>query len=369
MSGADNRNVELRPPAFKGMMRFWWRAVRAEADIKKLWEEEARIFGAADEKFGRSRVKIHLQLFNLTKCDSLWEEIPYEEKLTKEERLLKILPDIWDFRIFYILFLDMKKILDLFFKVNSEFKIVLSSYNEKILQQAICAFWCLIYFGGIGTRARRGGGNLAVKKILEGNDLIEKIGIHFKLSEIKTQSELNQWIEKNFFQIKKTINRAHNTSLEYSTLQNAVLYIFSPQRDWKSALDVIGNPYQRFRNQNKANLFVGPHFGMPVMHQRGKMRLVPYNRDNKRISDRRASPIIFKLIKTQDNVFFPVILWLGGEIISRGKIVKEIKPWPKRLKDQQEIATHESNYQVEDKEIIKSFFENYLENFEQLILQ
>ena len=75
------------------------------------------------------------------------------------------------------------------------------------------------------------------------------------------------------------------------------------------------------------------------------------------------------MIKTQDNVFFPVILWLGGEIISRGKIVKEIKPWPKRLKDQQEIATHESNYQVEDKEIIKSFFENYLENFEQLILQ
>ena len=49
--------------------------------------------------------------------------------------------------------------------------------------------------------------------------------------------------------------------------------------------------------------------------------------------------------------------------------MKEIKPWPKRLKDQQEIATHESNYQVEDKEIIKSFFENYLENFEQLILQ
>ena len=89
MSGADNRNVELRPPAFKGMMRFWWRAVRAEADIKKLWEEEARIFGAADEKFGRSRVKIHLQLFNLTKCDSLWEEIPYEEKLTKRGTTFK----------------------------------------------------------------------------------------------------------------------------------------------------------------------------------------------------------------------------------------------------------------------------------------
>jgi len=369
MSGADGKTSELRPSAFKGMMRFWWRAVRAESNIENLWKEEAKIFGAAEERFGRSRVGVQLLYSELPKCNSLWEEIPYEEKQTKKGKTFKNPTKYLGLSyLLYSVFRHEKNIRP-FLKVDSEFKVVLSSYDEKILQHVICAFWCLIYFGGIGTRSRRGGGNLAVKEILEGKDFVKKIGVNFQLSGIKSKSELKQWIEKNFFQIKKTINRAHNTFLEYSSLQNAILYIFSPQQDWKSALDVIGKPYQRFREQNKAKLFVSPHFGMPVIHQRGKTRLVPYDKDNKRISDRRASPVIFKLIKTQDKVFFPVILWLSGAIVYRGKIVKETKPWPKGLKEQQKIATQESNYQVENNEVIKSFFENYLKNYEQLILQ
>jgi len=36
MIGADGKTPELRPPAFKGMMRFWWSAMRAKEDIPTL---------------------------------------------------------------------------------------------------------------------------------------------------------------------------------------------------------------------------------------------------------------------------------------------------------------------------------------------
>ncbi|MDW8109975.1 MAG: type III-B CRISPR module RAMP protein Cmr1, partial [Candidatus Kryptonium sp.] len=33
MAGADGRTPEIRPSEFKGMMRWWWRAIKAEDDI------------------------------------------------------------------------------------------------------------------------------------------------------------------------------------------------------------------------------------------------------------------------------------------------------------------------------------------------
>ena len=39
MAGADNETPELRPSEFKGMMRFWWRAIKAEDNIEKLKQE------------------------------------------------------------------------------------------------------------------------------------------------------------------------------------------------------------------------------------------------------------------------------------------------------------------------------------------
>ncbi len=74
LSGADGRTPELRPPSIKGMMRFWWRALHGHLAIEKLKEKEAEIFGASDEKIGRS--KFSIQVFralgqNSTKPPSL----------------------------------------------------------------------------------------------------------------------------------------------------------------------------------------------------------------------------------------------------------------------------------------------------------
>jgi CRISPR-associated protein Cmr1 len=47
-AGADPSRPELRAPSFKGVLRFWWRALawaRLGGDLEKIHEEEDRIFG------------------------------------------------------------------------------------------------------------------------------------------------------------------------------------------------------------------------------------------------------------------------------------------------------------------------------------
>ncbi|MEO0131281.1 MAG: type III-B CRISPR module RAMP protein Cmr1 [candidate division WOR-3 bacterium] len=60
MYGADGKTPELRPSEFKGMMRWWWRAIRAQDDYQKMKEQETEIFGGSGEIEGRSKVKIKI---------------------------------------------------------------------------------------------------------------------------------------------------------------------------------------------------------------------------------------------------------------------------------------------------------------------
>jgi CRISPR/Cas system CMR-associated protein Cmr1 (group 7 of RAMP superfamily) len=64
-------------------------------------------------------------------------------------------------------------------------------------------------------------------------------------------------------------------------------------------------------------------FGMPIMHNGFKVRMVPY-KDGNRISERRASPLIVKVIKL-NKLFFPIIIVLSGEIAPQGTVGKEEK--------------------------------------------
>ena len=45
LRGSDNESPELRPPAFKALFRYWWRAAVAEMDANNLHERESCLFG------------------------------------------------------------------------------------------------------------------------------------------------------------------------------------------------------------------------------------------------------------------------------------------------------------------------------------
>jgi len=65
LAGADGQTPELRPPSVKGLMRFWWRAKNEHLSPEELKKEEGEIFGASDEKIGKSKFSIRVFSSNL----------------------------------------------------------------------------------------------------------------------------------------------------------------------------------------------------------------------------------------------------------------------------------------------------------------
>ena len=62
-AGADRRQAEVRLPSFKGVLRFWWRALawsRYGGDLQKIREQEDALFGSSGG--GQSRVSMRLLL-------------------------------------------------------------------------------------------------------------------------------------------------------------------------------------------------------------------------------------------------------------------------------------------------------------------
>ncbi|MCP4402916.1 MAG: type III-B CRISPR module RAMP protein Cmr1 [bacterium] len=68
MAGADGRTPELRTPSFKGMLRFWWRAMRADDNIQHLAEQEAKLFGGTGKDQGRSKMVLRFLKFSIGGC-------------------------------------------------------------------------------------------------------------------------------------------------------------------------------------------------------------------------------------------------------------------------------------------------------------
>lgn len=319
MAGADGRSVELRPSAFKGMMRFWWRAVRAEDKVNDLKKEEAEIFGGTGENEGRSKVRIRL--------------VPKELKAVKanNERNLKTEYKIFKGNYAGIGYLFYSTILPGkergFFKPESTFKLTLSSNDKDAFNQALASFWLAVHLGGFGARSRRGGGNITVldvsDKALELEFLIKK----------QTSKDLAEWLIVNFQKASKLINKdikPAKFSVSYSNLGLSRLILSKENfTSWIEALNDIGIKFMSFRTKHKSKIFDTAVFGLPVLHRSSKTKIIGGNIDKKgRIFnkiERRSSPLGIKIIKAGEK-FYWLVLRLSGEFLEEGKVLLQVPP-------------------------------------------
>jgi len=135
MSGADTNTLELRSPEFKGIMRFWWRALKAEEDIDKLREEESEIFGGSAENAHKSRILVDIE-FN-------------QNELSNSKIDFCLLP-------------YHKKVSLVCLKPNFTFHVNLRVVDEKYNDFAKNLFLLTTVLGGFGRRSRRGFGSVQV---------------------------------------------------------------------------------------------------------------------------------------------------------------------------------------------------------------
>jgi CRISPR-associated protein Cmr1 len=298
-------------------------------DKPNMRELETEIFGGAgDGKAVRSSFSI--QNVKMPKetdfYDNVWNEIGCQQKTAKSGNVYIDSRNATNKGIAYLYYstwLDAEKIRKSI-RPNTEFsfKIIVNKIDHY--EHIINALKGLVFFGGLGTRSRRGGGSFWIKDLVcseELKDREQSLKSLFCNPYITSIETLHTHITSNFSITTHTKN-------DYSHLKNAKVYLFdgkskNQKSDWVQSLELIGKPFFEYRSQHKvvSNVSGTPNFGFPILHrsmnttmQGGKW----VTNDSKRKLDkleRRSSPLIFKLIKVNESHIFPVIIWLSGELI------------------------------------------------------
>ncbi len=143
MHGADPDNeAELRPPAIKGIMRYWFRALAgADYPIEQLRNMEEKLFGVADANTG-SRLVVRVGQPLVSKQGDKFDLLPHKDR-PGERSSKSAIP------------------------ANKVFEITIQARPatdpagvEKRLEVASWVLWLAVHLGGFGQRSRRGAGSL-----------------------------------------------------------------------------------------------------------------------------------------------------------------------------------------------------------------
>ncbi|MCW3488688.1 type III-B CRISPR module RAMP protein Cmr1 [Dethiobacter alkaliphilus] len=134
LTGVDGRTPEMRPPSLKGVLRYWWRAVKAMDNVSNMRETENKLFGGAGKGEGRSKITVRAGYKQF--CTEKVQPLPHHKGDKKAYKS----PAIVAGETFSITFSGQEAI-------NSEL--------EEL-------FYLVSVLGGLGKRSRRGFGSFAL---------------------------------------------------------------------------------------------------------------------------------------------------------------------------------------------------------------
>lgn len=307
IGGANPREAELRPASFIGLLRWWWRALKGLDDTEKLYREEVEIFGGQLEKsYVASRVFLRLEVNGEGYIEDGINFVKSLEVRSRRENNK-------DAGLFYLLYAPLlPKRERKFIKPGTTFKLILTG-EEEILKHWVASLWALVFLGGVGLRARRGGGNLRCISVESSIDY---------LSFYPDEKDLYGWYVENFKKAIQLVGGGKDFCSEYSNLSLSRLMISSSTfRDWKEALNEIGERFMSFRREHKTDLLGLSAFGLPIRHSDGSMQ-----QSKKR--KRRASPLIIKVLKLNEGYRWALVR-LNGAFLEEGDSIvvgnKELK--------------------------------------------
>ena len=216
MAGADIREPELRPSEFKGMMRFWWRAIKAENDIETLKKEEIKIFGGTGENPQKSKV---------------WLKI--KEEISKKGK--------------YFLLPHKKRANISCFLPDTTFEITLKIFKKDLKTQIASLIFLMFILGGFGKRSRRGFGSIELedfKKLNINLEVVLKL-----LKKIQDTYEIKD---------NKIINLKNGG--KYPWIKE--IEIGKPVKNWEDLLLKIGEATHKYRDPSLGN--GNPRMASPI---------------------------------------------------------------------------------------------------------
>lgn len=352
LGGANPRgNPELRASSFRGAMRFWLRALLGGVlgdDPQKIFEYESKVFGSTENG---SPVIIRVEHPNLNPRSY----ISYSQLTQNKEGLSYLFFSARGTRS-----QNERQAISpgQSFKVTLQLKHGIQ--DSLPLETAHASLWLLTHFGGIGSRSRRGGGNLQVRSVdINGNmsSSLPSFGIKAKTPEELQKeltdklSSLHNWAVENFNNLKSVELKEQPN---FDVLHNRCCRIWiinESYNNWSDALNALGQVMKSFRQRympdyaNVKSVIQGQGSLEPVKRAAFGLPIVFYFRslNNKRETltgethERQASPLIIRIIKLANDRFTPLLL----------RFYRPILPKDEKLKLQTKL-TQQPNSQILD---------------------
>lgn len=260
--GGAGQEAELRPPSFKGLLRYWSRAI----DPTCLGEKEAAIFGGTGKNQGQA--PFFLTMDTPLKGDGRWDD-----SLVRgfDTRGTNNMPQNGLRYLGYPFQLNDKQRIRQggsprsCIKPGTEFSLICifpRAPNREIKRALAASVWLLGHLGGAGSRSRRGFGALALMgwKIQGGNPWAELKQLPLLHNETTPESWMagykkmrlllnkDNWFPKTenpfrhpYFNTESTIS---HSDAKRTILVGKNAY---PLGEWAACLNEMGLAMQRFR--------------------------------------------------------------------------------------------------------------------------
>lgn len=262
--GDATGGAELRPPAIKAALRFWWRAIHAHLDLHKMHETETLIFGGGGDKARRSSFDVVIKQKNVN--TGIAPKLPHKQQEYRKAKHPALLGG--NFIVQFNLFKEKK---------FSEEKLIALMFIASTL-------------GDLGARARRGMGAWKINKI--NNENAKSIDINMLVDKIKVFNANDYNISNNIIKIDK--NKNYNHSYPY------IKEIHFGQNEFNSRDSLLKKIIDAAHRCQRNN----GDFDNAIGFARGRRRL--------------ASPIYISVLKS-NNKYTPIITKLNARNLTQNE--------------------------------------------------
>ncbi len=333
LGGADPRGQpELRPPAFRGTLRYWLRAalggVLGDDDLAGLREAEAKVFGSASEnRAAASPVTVRIEGSSALSTVSYSELTGSRQRQQQKGHTVRA-------GLAYLFFAARqpeRKALTGSFYLQLRLR---PGQSDGALQKAYAALWLLTHLGGVGSRVRRGAG--AVQAVDQNFAPIPDLPLPV---QARTPQQLVDELQTGLRKIQQVLGEAYSPDVqkpsEFDIIHPNTCRIWvldSVYQQWYDALDEIGRCFSEFRNRRRPDYEVlrgviarNESLSQPVQRAAFGLPLPLYYRSpSQQVTlqscrhDRRASPLVIRAVRLAGGQYTVLLVWFQSRFLPDG---------------------------------------------------
>jgi len=337
----QNGEPELRPPTFRGALRYWLRAYlgsNTEVHRKEDAIFEDAIFGSVTDESGMgSAVNVRIRNAQIVSIASFRKDA--KEPIATGPNAGKDIPTGKDYLYWsmdHTRHEGQELLARKFIAANSKFDLILqtrpTARNLPEFKYVAASLWLLLNLGGVGSRSRRTAGSLSPVRAVSFGEL------QFQMPAVQDSQQAAQFLGQNLALIRSWISpEGHSARPAYDVIdpQYCRIWILGV---WPSGDEAVKGIGEKLRNRLRSNpdhdkvydwLKGKPIpeiqrsvFGLPIQYRysdhsggmlQARLKSNPFTK-----FERRASPLWLRITRTADGKYVGVATLFMSQFLPVG---------------------------------------------------